>query len=187
LLGLLVFASMVGVVAGLLMCLSGAKRYLGKKVALTSVASFAALMSIAVARGPSTSATASPTEVRASTPTQAVANITQTYVEPKPENLSKSQILANFRIRAFSWEKDGFGSIMMARFILHNDNPMPLKDIEVTCSSSGPSGSIIDTNSRTVFDVVRQKSFLEVDKINMGFIRSEAVETKCRVTNFSKT
>jgi hypothetical protein len=173
---------MVGVVAGLLMCLSSAKRYLGRRVALSSAASFVVLMGMAVARGP-VPATASPT----ATATQAVASVKQTYVEPKPESLSKSQMLANFRIRSLSWQKDGFGTVMKARFSLHNDNPVPVKDIEVTCSSSGPSGSIIDTNSRTVFEVVRAKSYVDVDNINMGFIRSEAIDTKCRVTGFSKT
>jgi hypothetical protein len=181
LLGLLVLASIIGVPVGLIMCLSTARRPVGKKIVLSSMASFAALLLIAVIRGPTTSATAS-----SAAATQAVASNAQTYVQPKAQNLSKSQMLANFRIRSFSWQKEGFGAIMMATFVLHNDNPMPVKDIEVTCSSSGPSGSIIDTNSRTVFDVVRQNSFLQVDKINMGFVRSEAVETRCQVTGFSK-
>jgi hypothetical protein len=177
LLGLLLLASMIGVPTGLVMCFSAAKRHLGKRVALGSVTSFVVLVGVGVARGP---LPASPTAVGAST-------ATQSYVEPKPENLSRSQILANFRIRSLSWQKSGFGMFMKASFVIHNDNPMPLKDIEVTCSSSGPSGSIIDTNSRPVFDVVRQKSYLQVDNMDMGFIRSEAVETKCRVTGFSKT
>ena len=181
LLGFLVLASMVGVPVGLLMCLSAAKRDVGKTIALSSAASFAVMMIIVVARGPSTTATANPTAT-----TQAAVSTARAYVEPKPENLSKSQMLANFRISAFSWQKDGFGTIMMARFVVHNDNPMRLKDIELTCSSSGPSGSIIDTNTRTVFDIVGQKSFLQVNKLNMGFVRSEAVETKCRVTGFSR-
>jgi hypothetical protein len=177
LLGFLVLASMVGSVVGLLMCISNAKRYLGKKVALSSVASFAILLCVVAARGPSPTLS----------PAARTVTATQSYVEPKPENLSKSKILANFRIRSFAWQKSGFGAIMMARFIIHNDNPMPLKDIEVTCSSSGPSGSIIDTNSRTVFEVVGQKSFLQIDEMNMGFIRSEAIDSKCHVTGFSRT
>jgi hypothetical protein len=172
---------MTGVPVGLIMCVSTMRRPVGKKVALSSMASFAVLLYIAVARGPVASATSS-----SETGTQAVASTTQAYVQPKVENLSKSQMLANFRIRSFAWQKDGFGTVMTATFVLHNDNPMPVKDIEVTCSSSGPSGSIIDTNSRTVFDVVREKSFVQVDKINMGFVRGEVVDTKCQVTGFSK-
>jgi hypothetical protein len=182
LIGLMVCASLVGLVVGLLMCLSGAKRYQGKRVALGSVTSFAMLVGIAVARGPVTPVAAGPTP----TASQAVASVKQTYVEPKPENLSKSQMLANFRVKNLSWQKEGFGMIMEARFSVHNDNPMAVRDIEITCSSSGPSGSIIDTNSRTVFEVVRGRSYVDVEKMNMGFIRSEAVETKCRVTGFSK-
>jgi hypothetical protein len=171
LVGLLGLGSIVGGGVGLLMCLWNAKR--GKTLVLRSIAVFAAFLCIAVARGPSSA-------------TQAVT-ATQSNVEPTPASLSKSQILANFRIGAFAWKKSGFGAVMMARFTIHNDNPMPLKDIEVTCSSSGPSGSIIDTNTRTVYDVVNQRSFLQIDDMNMGFIRSEAVDSKCRVTGFSRT
>jgi len=172
LLGLFILTSMIGVPVGLLMCLSAAKRDLGKTIALGSVASFVLMVGIVIARG----VPASPTQAAAST----------IDVEPKPASLSRSDMLANFRIRGLTWEKDGFGTVMTASFFLHNDNPMAMKDVEVTCSSSGPSGSIIDTNSRTVFEVVRQRSFLQIDKINMGFIRSEAVQTKCRVTGFSR-
>jgi hypothetical protein len=155
------------------MCLSAAKRELGKTIALSSAGTFVVMMAVVIARGPAPA-------------TQAVASTTQGYVEPKPESLSRSDILANFKIRSFSWQKEGFGTAMTASFFLHNSNPMPLKDIEVTCLSSGPSGSVIDTNSRTVYEVVGQRSFLQVDNINKGFIRSEAVSTKCGVTGFSR-
>jgi hypothetical protein len=75
---------------------------------------------------------------------------------------------------------------MMASFVVHNDNPIALRDIEVTCLSTGPSGSVIDTNARTVFEVVRQRSYLQVDKMNMGFIRTQTTDTNCRVTGFAK-
>lgn len=180
--GLLFLASLVGIVVGLLMCIPQAKRYHGKRVALASVGSFVVLTAIAIAEGPTDHAPAGPAPIAS----QAVASVNQTYVEPKPEDLSHSQMLANFRIKNLSWTKEGFGMIMEARFSVHNDNPMPVKDVEVTCSSSGPSGSIIDTNSRTIYELVRAKSYVDVDKMSMGFIRTEAVDTKCRVTGFSK-
>jgi len=176
LVGLLVLASMVGAPVGLLMCLSVAKRDLGKTIALGSVACFGAMIVVIVARGPTSATKAASTET-----------VAQAVVQPKPENLTRSQMLANFRVSALSWHKDGFGTIMTASFVVHNDNRVSLRDIEVTCSSTGPSGSIIDTNARTVFEVVRDRSYLQVDKMNMGFIRAEATETKCRVTGFART
>jgi len=172
LLGFIVLASMVGGAVGLLMCLSPARRQTGKTIALGSVACFVTIVVVLGINGPGAPATA---------PVAAAG-----VVEPKPENLSRSQILANFRISAISWHKEAFGSVMVASFRLHNDNPMPLKDIEVTCASSGPSGSIIDKNTRTVYEVIRQRSLLEVDKLNMGFIRTETTDTKCRVTGYSR-
>ncbi len=175
LVGLLALASIVGAPVGLLMCLSASKRDLGKTIALGSVACFGAILAVIVARGP-TNATKS----------ASAETVAQTAVQPQPENLTRSQMLANFRVSALSWHKDGFGTIMMASFVVHNDNRVSLRDIEVTCSSTGPSGSIIDTNARTVYEVVRDRSYLQVDKLNMGFIRTEATGTKCRVTGFAR-
>jgi hypothetical protein len=172
LLGFIVLATMIGGAVGLLMCISPAKRQTGKTVALGSVACFVAKAVVLGARGPSGPA---------APPTAATG-----VLEPKPENLSRSQVLANFRMSAVSWHKEAFGSVMVASFTLHNDNPMPLKDIEVTCASSGPSGSIIDKNTRTVYEVIRQRSLLQVDKLNMGFIRTETTNTQCRVTSYSR-
>lgn len=168
LVGFLGLVSMIGAVVGTVMCLSPVRRQTGKTVALASVACFTAMAVVLGARTP-----AQPTVLAAA------------QVEPKPEKLSRSQMLANFRIRALSWHKDGFGTVMMASFVVHNDNPMPVRDIEITCGSSGPSGSLIDKNTRTVYEAVRGRSFLQVDKMNMGFIRSEATATKCVVTDFA--
>jgi hypothetical protein len=94
---------MIGIVVGLLMCMSRARRQTGKTIALGSVACFGTMVAVLAVRGPAA-------------PPAAATTIAQAPAEPKPENLSRSQILANFRIGALSWEKEAFGSIMVASF-----------------------------------------------------------------------
>jgi hypothetical protein len=175
-------------VVGLALCIPSSKRLLGKRLTLGAVACFAVLLGIAVAQSP-TQANSPQIQVATTdnrSASQAPVGAMPNVIETKPANLSRGQILANFRIRGVSWSKEGFGMVMKASFLIHNDNPMPLKDIEVTCSSSANSGSTIDKNTRTIFDVVKQNSYLQVDNLNMGFIRSEINDTDCRVTGFSK-
>ena len=54
----------------------------------------------------------------------------------------------------FSWKKTGFDSIMEASFTLKIDLPFTVKDIEVLCSHSAPSGTLIDSNRRMIFEVL---------------------------------
>lgn len=79
LVGLLVLASMVGAPVGLLMCLSVAKRDLGKTIALGSVACLGAMIAVMVARDPAGATKAASAEA-----------VAQTVVPPKPENLNRS-------------------------------------------------------------------------------------------------
>jgi hypothetical protein len=181
---LVILASMVGFVVGLIMCLSSAKRPRGKIVAGASFASFLLFCFALGSRLPDAS---SPTNAEASP--QNGNPVTQPVrvasAAPVARKLSHGDMVNQFRIKGVSWAKDGFGTVMVASFTIHNDNTVPVKDVKITCASSGLSGSDIDQNTKTVFDRVGERSFLQVTKMNMGFIRSEAVDTKCKVVDFT--
>jgi hypothetical protein len=173
--GFVVFVSMIGLVVGLIMCIPKSKRQSGKLIAGGSFAVFAMCIVAAAIKGPA-----------AATVTNPVAQPVQTAaVVPAPRKLTKSDMIGQFRIRALSWEKDGFGTIMIASFTIHNDNTVPVKDVKITCSSSGFSDTTIDTNTCTVYDVIGPRSFGQISKMNMGFIRGEVADTKCKVVDFS--
>jgi len=53
----------------------------------------------------------------------------------------------------------------------YNDNTMAAKDVQITCSSKGFSDTAIDFKTRTVYDVIGQKSFLQVHDLQMGLVR----------------
>jgi hypothetical protein len=99
---------------------------------------------------------------------------------------SKAEALKNFRVGALSWKKSGFGMIMVASFDILNYNDFPVKDVEITCAHSANSGSKIDTNVRTVYEIVSGRSYLLVSDFNMGFIHSAVTSSDCRVTDFAR-
>jgi hypothetical protein len=83
----------------------------------------------------------------------------------------------------FTWSKGGFGSVMEANFVIRNPLEFGVKDIEITCVHAAPSGTEIDRNSRTIYEVFPAKSTKRIDDVNMGFIHSQARRSRCRIVN----
>jgi len=129
--------------------------------------------------------TTTPDEAKLTKPDQTKEATAKAAYAPSQRPPTKREMVEQFRIRSLSWEKSGFGTVMIANFTIHNDNTIPVKDVKVQCSSWGPSGSIIDSNAQTIYESIRGRSYLDVTKLNMGFIRSEAVDTKCKVVDFT--
>jgi hypothetical protein len=72
---------------------------------------------------------------------------------------------------------------MIADFEVHNPSNYAVKDIEVTCTHFGKSGTQIDSNRRTIYEVVPANERKIVKDFNMGFIHSQTFETSCKVTD----
>lgn len=84
----------------------------------------------------------------------------------------------------FTWHKDGFDSIMIANFTIENKGPQAAKDFEIECTHSANSGTVIDRNTRTIYEVVKPNSKKRFANFNMGFIHSQATRSGCSITNF---
>lgn len=104
-----------------------------------------------------------------------------------PQYVSRSGALKNFRIDGFRWEKGGFGSVMIATFVIYNDNDFSVKDITVTCVHKTKSDTVIDRNSRTLYEQISARGYHSVVDANMGFIHSAAASSVCRVTDFARS
>jgi hypothetical protein len=100
--------------------------------------------------------------------------------------VSRSEALQNIAVRGFRWEKSGFGAVMMATFVIYNNNNFPIKDVEVTCVHAANSGTKIDSNTRTIYEIVRAKGYFSVVDMNMGFIHSKATSSNCKATDFAR-
>lgn len=93
--------------------------------------------------------------------------------------------MQNAKILKMSWYKDAFDTIMKANFTIRNDGDLPVKDLQVKCVHSAPSGTIIDSNTRTIFEIIpahHTKSFRNFD---MGFIHSQAISTACKIEDLT--
>jgi hypothetical protein len=97
---------------------------------------------------------------------------------------SRESILRKIRIENFNWYKDGFGNIMLVDFVFKNDNDFPVKDLTVKCIHSAPSGTKIDENTRTIYEVVPSHGSKRISKFNMGFIHSQAERSFCHITDY---
>lgn len=100
--------------------------------------------------------------------------------------LSHEEALRNVTIGSFYWDKDGFGTIMKATFVIHNRNKFPVKDVQVTCTHSANSGTKIDSNTRTVYERISSDGSKAIVGFNMGFMHSAATASKCAVTGFAR-
>lgn len=96
----------------------------------------------------------------------------------------RQEALANLDFD-FSWRKTAADSIMEATFKVTNNNAFPVKDIDVRCTHSGPSGTVIDRNARVIYEVVPAGESRTFENFNMGFIHSQAVKTGCVIRDIA--
>lgn len=110
-----------------------------------------------------------------------------THSDSKPaKTLSlkeQKQILLQNVLLSFEWRTDSLGMVMIADFILKNPTQYRFKDFEIKCTHSSPSGTIIDSNTNTVYDIVEPMSTRAFKKINMGFMRSQVSSSSCKITD----
>ena len=97
---------------------------------------------------------------------------------PSPEEAAKDNVKLDY-----SWAKAGFDNIMEANFTITNSSQYEIRDIKITCTHYAKSGTRIDSNERTIYDVVPAKSTKEFPKFNMGFIHSQAEKTGCVISD----
>lgn len=77
--------------------------------------------------------------------------------------------------------KEGFGNVLVVDITLRNDALSNLKDFQITCESKGHSGTVVDSNTRTLYEVVDARSTRTFRKVNMGLLHSQAASTHCTV------
>ncbi|MGK8437271.1 hypothetical protein ACRS3X_07955 [Ectopseudomonas hydrolytica] len=85
----------------------------------------------------------------------------------------------------FSWSKSAGGSLMKADFTIRNGGNRAIKDIEIVCEHQGPSGTKIDSNTRTIYEIVPAGTTRTFTNFDMGFIHSQAVSSSCRIKKIS--
>jgi hypothetical protein len=86
-------------------------------------------------------------------------------------------------ITKFEWRKGGFDNIMIADFTIKNTSSSDVKDLQIRCTHAAKSGTEIDTNTRTIYEIVpagKQKKF---SNFHMGFIHDQASRSGCDIVS----
>lgn len=99
--------------------------------------------------------------------------------DPKPAALSKVEI------KNVTWEKGGFGSVMLLTATIHNGGNQAFKDFTIRCTHYSSSKTRIGQSSEKVFEVVPANGSKRLTKFNMGLVHSQAVSTGCKVTDLT--
>ena len=92
--------------------------------------------------------------------------------------------IANVKILKWSWKKGGFNNVMIGTFTIQNTNEFGVKDIVISCKHFAPSGTLIDTNTKTVYQAIKSKASLTIKDFNMGLLHTQAAESSCSVKDF---
>ncbi|GAC1374131.1 MAG: hypothetical protein NVSMB40_11090 [Aquirhabdus sp.] len=85
----------------------------------------------------------------------------------------------------FDWSKGGFDSIMMLDLKINNSSKVDVKDIEIKCEDYSNSGTNIDNNEKTLYEIVKAGETKKFKKFNMGFIHSQAQKTSCSIVDLT--
>ncbi len=98
---------------------------------------------------------------------------------PSPKEAARKNVKLDF-----SWTTEGFGNIMEADFTIHNKSKYDIKDIEIECTHFAKSGTKIDSNERSIYEIVKNNSLKKFPKFSMGFIHSQANSSSCKIIDF---
>lgn len=105
---------------------------------------------------------------------------------PAPARDDEAMVVSEYGARLwYQWWKEG-SSLMQGNFVVYNDNGYDIKDVEIACVHYGNSGTEIDRNVRTIYEVIPAGERKGVSGFNMGFIHSQAARSKCSILSVKK-
>jgi phage-related protein len=110
---------------------------------------------------------------------------TGTSIKTEQANDPKIEALADLQVKKLSWYKGGFDSSMLVNITLVNNGTRDVKDIELTCEHYSNSGTKIDSNTRTIYEIIPAGKTKTIKDFNMGFIHSQARKTNCKLTDLT--
>jgi len=85
---------------------------------------------------------------------------------------------AETKLIDFTWEKGGFGTVMIANFTIRNDSPVDVANLKIRCSHATEDGVVLDQNDGTAYRVIRAHSTARIPNVNMGFLSPETASSK---------
>ncbi len=120
-------------------------------------------------------------------PSSTSTSASQSVSSGSPRPLSPRELKEAIRNQIkldWEWQKSGFGNVMEADFTITNRSDHDIKDIEIRTVQVGKSGTQIDRNTRTIYEIIKARQTKEFKKFNMGFIHSQSESVSARITDF---
>ncbi|QHF39585.1 hypothetical protein PspS34_15510 [Pseudomonas sp. S34] len=110
--------------------------------------------------------------------------------KPKPQEEAESPATIKKKVSnevslEYTWKKKSLGAIMEADLLIKNNSVADIKDIEIQCNHFAKSETKIDSNNRTIYEIIKAKSESRYLKFNMGFIHDQANSSSCFIKDFS--
>jgi PAS domain S-box-containing protein len=110
----------------------------------------------------------------------------KTVVEQLAMRYPQDFAAAETKLVDFTWEKGGFGTVMIANFTVRNDSPVDVADLKIQCQHYAASGVVLDQNAGTAFTVVKAHATTRIANVNMGFLNPESgtsrtTKTDCQI------
>ena len=93
----------------------------------------------------------------------------------------KQTALANLELKKLSFSTGGFGTVMLLNVTIQNNGAANVKDVGIECGLYSNSGTKIDSASKVVYEVIPAGKSLKLREFNMGFINSQATNTRCGI------
>lgn len=112
-----------------------------------------------------------------------LSSAAQTAAEQLAVRFPQEFASAETKLVDFTWEKGGFGTVMMANFTIRNDSPVDVADLKIHCQHYAASGVVLDQNAGTAYVVVKAHSTTRIPNVNMGFLNAEAGNSRATKTD----
>jgi hypothetical protein len=105
----------------------------------------------------------------------------ETKAKAKSKPAGKVETVGNLQ-----WRKVAFGTVMEADLRIRNTTDFDVKDLVIGCTEYAPSGTAIDHNTRTVYQIIKAGETRTLPKVNLGFVQSQATVGGCEVISYDK-
>jgi PAS domain S-box-containing protein len=112
-----------------------------------------------------------------------LSQASQTAAEQLAVRFPKEFAAAETKLVDFSWQKGGFGTVMIANFTVRNDSPVDVGDLKIQCENYAASGVLVDHNDGTAFAIVKAHATTRIPNVNMGFLNSESGTSRTTKTD----
>ena len=84
-----------------------------------------------------------------------------------------------------SWDRSRQSHLVVSPVIISNGHTEKLKDFTIACDALGNSGSVIETVTTKLYEVVDHGKSLVVPEIEFGPVSSQTADVKCRASDAS--